>query len=57
MKKIYVSPTVMVVAVTMQKMIAASNENEISIGDNYSGGTIGSRRGGSLWDDDEEYFS
>lgn len=54
MKKIYVSPTVTVVTVTMQKMIAASNENEVVMGSDYDGGTIGSRRGGSFWDDDEE---
>lgn len=42
-----------VVAVAMQKMIAASNENEVSIGSDYNGDVVGSRRGGSFWDDDE----
>ena len=54
MKKIYISPTMTVVAVAMQKMIAASSENEVSIGsDDYNGDEVGSRRGSS-WDDDDE---
>ena len=49
MKKIYQAPTVNIVAVRLQHMIAES----IAIGNAYSGGSIQSRRGG-FWDEDEE---
>lgn len=53
MKKIYQTPTTTVVNVKLQQMIAGSEK--INVGQSYNGSsTIESRRGGSVWDDDEE---
>ena len=54
MKKIYKNPTTEIVNIEMAQMIAAS---EITVGVSetpYDGEQIESRRGSSLWDDDEE---
>ncbi len=50
MKKTHIIPTTKVVNVELHKMIAASEQ--VSVGSNYSGGTVLSRE--SEWEDDEE---
>lgn len=52
MKKIYSNPSITVVSISLQRMIAASNE--VQMGSDYSGGTVGARQSGSFWDEDEE---
>lgn len=52
MKKIYSKPNITVVSINLQQMIAASNE--VQMGSDYNGEAVGSRRGGSFWDEDEE---
>ena len=55
MKKTYQNPEIKVVKVQTAQMIAASTE--VGVGSNYdpeTSGAIQSRRGGSLWDDDDE---
>ena len=52
MKKIYQIPEMKVVKVQTARMIAASTAE--MYGKNAEGDGL-SRRGGSLWDDDEEY--
>ena len=50
MKKTYQNPTTTIVKIKTVKMIATS----LSVGEEYSGGTILSREGDGLWEDDEE---
>ena len=52
MKKIYKTPTTNIVKTQIQHHLCSTSE--IGTG-TYTGGTIQSRRGGSLWDDDDEY--
>jgi len=52
MKKTYQIPTTTVMNVEPQVMMVGS---DIKMGDSYNGSsTIESRRGGTLWDEDEE---
>ena len=51
MKKTYQNPTMHVIEIELQQMIAES----IGMGSNYDGTSpIQSRRGGFFWDDDED---
>lgn len=53
MKKIYNSPLIKIVKVGPMLMSVTS---QVHIGSNYNGSAdIESRRGGSIWDDEEEY--
>ena len=52
MKKIYSKPNIKVVSVSLQRMIAASNE--VQMGGDYNGGAVGARQGSFFWDTDEE---
>lgn len=55
MKKTYINPQIKVIKIEAARMIAASTELGVS-STNYNGTTtVESRRGNSLWDDDEEY--
>ena len=53
MKKTYQNPTTTIVKIKTVKMIATSNQ-QLQVGEEYSGGTILSREGDGFWEDDEE---
>ena len=53
MKKIYQTPATKVVNIELQQMIANSPDS-INVSGSYNGSAIQSRRGGSVWNDDEE---
>jgi len=61
MKKNYIAPSMEITNVALQQMIAASDSVTVegldgfgSYGGNGSGKDPSSRRGGSVWDDDED---
>lgn len=57
MKKIYFAPETNVVKIALQHIIATSPGSvtlRTSDAQVTDGNSIGSRRGGSLWDDDED---
>ena len=54
MKKQYINPQTIIVSVEAQQMIADSQLVNFGSG-TKSGGSAASRRGYSIWDDDEEY--
>ena len=51
MKKTYINPTINVVRIQTMQMLAASNEQTLRSG---SATEWGARRGGFLWDDEED---
>ena len=56
MKKTYINPEIKIVKVALSQMIATSNPEGFSSelgGDGGSGDSGLSRRGGSLWDDED----
>lgn len=55
MKKIYIVPTLKVVKIESKAIMAGSivETNAVEVGDNWTSGSAGSRRG-SLWDDDDD---
>ena len=56
-RKAYISPELHVVLMETQKMIAASDSDTMNVtvsGDEINSGWADSRRGRSIWDDDEE---
>ena len=64
MKKIYFTPSVSIICVNTQQMIAASTLEQTNDGNNAEvdvtttdegyGGTFGSNRGYSVWNDEDE---
>ena len=52
MKNAYIKPVVNVVIMESQMMLSTSNE--LQMGGNYNGQTVGARRRGDFWDDEEE---
>jgi len=50
MKAKYISPQTIVVKICQNQSLL----NAVSVGSEYDGGTVLSRRQGSVWDDDEE---
>ena len=58
MKKIYIVPTLKVVKIETRSIMAGSiidtnNAEGLGVGDSWTSGSAGSRRG-NLWDDDDE---
>ncbi|MBQ1773993.1 MAG: hypothetical protein IIZ97_07100 [Prevotella sp.] len=62
MKETYMSPNICIINVSTRQMIAASvlqqngdnAEVDVTTTDDGYGGTFGSRRGYSVWDEDED---
>lgn len=59
MKKIYFAPNTTITKVELQRMIAASDPTDQTLDPNEdnpieNGDEIGSRRRGSVWEDEEE---
>ena len=60
-KKAYMAPAITITTVEMQAPLASSNSvtsvsgiDGLTVGDgDFSGGAADSRRGGSLWDDED----
>ena len=50
MKKIYQNPTIKIVKIQTQQMLAES----VDVGTTYNGETVLSRRDRSVWDDEDE---
>lgn len=56
MKKIqYIKPATAIVVLHVKTMILTGSNETLSIGNDYTGGGIGSRRGDTVWDDEENY--
>ena len=57
MKKSYIKPQMLVVKISTCQMIATSQTLNMSSAEEYNSGShgeLGSRCGGSFWDEDEE---
>jgi len=54
MKKTYQAPTMNIVILKGQMSILAGSDQNVGIGEAYSGGGIGSRSYDAFWDDEEE---
>jgi len=58
MKKNYISPVTIIMAVEIQQMIASTtldpNNPRVEVSSQSYRGTFSSRRGGGSWDDDED---
>ena len=57
MKKNYISPVTIIMAVEIQQMIASTtldpNNPRVEVSSQSYGGTFSSRRGGGSWDDED----